>query len=182
MKIFNRNSCLIQKCKICYNTVGGIYLNIHIINQTGQQRFNSYRRYVNPVFIKTIQILNKSETLECSLILLDDAQMQLINNEYRGKDSTTDVISFAALEGDQVSSDENYIGDVFINMDAMQRQARAYGHSRKREFCFLLAHGLLHCLGYDHQNEIEERTMFDLQELILNEIAPRSTQKTRKKV
>jgi probable rRNA maturation factor len=117
--------------------------------------------------------------LECSLILLDDAQMQLINYEYRGKNVTTDVISFASLEGDQVSSDENYIGDIFINMDAMQRQARAYGHSYKREFSFLFAHGLLHCLGFDHQNEEEERTMFELQELILNEIAPRSPRKTR---
>jgi probable rRNA maturation factor len=153
-----------------------------MINQTDQRQFNSYRRYVKPVFLKTIEMLKKSETLECSLILLDDAQMQLINKEYRGKDTPTDVISFAALEGDPVSSDEHYIGDIFINMDAMHRQAMAYGHTRKREFCFLFAHGLLHCLGYDHQNESEERTMFELQELILNEIAPRSTQKTDKKV
>ena len=108
--------------------------------------------------------------------------MQLINNEYRGKNVTTDVISFAALEGDQISSDEDYVGDIFINMDAMQRQALAYGHTKKREFCFLFAHGLLHCLGFDHQNEKEERTMFELQELILNEIAPRSTQKIRKEI
>jgi probable rRNA maturation factor len=108
--------------------------------------------------------------------------MQLINNEYRGKNVPTDVISFAAHEGEQMPSDDEYIGDIFINMDAMQRQALAYGHSKKREFCFLFAHGLLHCLGFDHQNEIEERTMFEIQELILNEIAPRSTKKTSKEV
>lgn len=84
------------------------------------------------------------------------------------------MLSFAAHEGDQISSEDDYIGDIFINMNAMERQALAYGHSKKREFCFLFAHGLLHCLGYDHQNEDEERTMFELQELILNEIAPRS--------
>jgi probable rRNA maturation factor len=124
-----------------------------------------------------VEILKKSETFECSLILLDDVQMQKMNSEFRGKNVPTDVISFAANEGDQTGTDESYIGDIFINMDAMQRQAIAYGHSRKREFCFLFVHGLLHCLGYDHQNESEERTMFELQELILNEIAPRSTQK-----
>ena len=112
--------------------------------------------------------------IECSLILLDDKQIQTINKEYRGKDLSTDVLSFASHEGDQISSDNDYIGDIFINMNAMERQALAYGHSKKREFCFLFAHGLLHCLGYDHQNEDEERTMFELQELILNEIAPRS--------
>ena len=135
---------------------------------------------MKPVFSKIVEILKKSETLECSLILLDDEQMRLINKEYRGKDVPTDVISFASLEGDNVSADENYIGDIFINMNAMQRQALAYGHSLKREFSFLFAHGLLHCLGFDHQNEQEERTMFELQELILNEIAPRSPHKTRK--
>jgi probable rRNA maturation factor len=106
--------------------------------------------------------------------LLDDEQIQSINNEYRGKNVPTDVISFVAGEGDQTSADRDYIGDIFINMNAMERQALAYGHSKKREFCFLFAHGLLHCLGFDHQSENEERTMFELQELILNEIAPRS--------
>lgn len=117
--------------------------------------------------------------MECSLILLDDKQIQTINLTYRGKDVVTDVISFVASEGDNISNDENYIGDVFINMDAVKRQADAYGHTRKREFCFLLAHGLLHCLGFDHQSEEEERIMFDLQERILYEIAPRSTAAAR---
>lgn len=88
------------------------------------------------------------------------------------------MISFAAQEGDQTSADRDYIGDIFINMNAMERQALSYGHSKKREFCFLFVHGLLHCLGFDHASENEERTMFELQELILNEIAPRSLKST----
>ncbi|PKM87547.1 MAG: rRNA maturation RNase YbeY [Firmicutes bacterium HGW-Firmicutes-10] len=118
-----------------------MYLNIQIINQTNQRSFDGYRRYVKPVFKKTAEILNKSETLECSLILLDDMQMQKMNSEFRGKDTPTDVISFAANEGDQVGSDESYIGDIFINMDAMQRQASAFGHSKKESFVFCLCMG-----------------------------------------
>ncbi len=127
-----------------------------------------------------MELLKKSETLECSLVLLDDEQIRRINQSYRGKDTPTDVISFAALEGDSYGNDDQYIGDIFINMDAVLRQAEAYGHSRKREFCFLFAHGLLHCLGFDHQTQQDEEVMFELQESILYEIAPRSTQASRK--
>lgn len=127
-----------------------------------------------------MELLKKSETLECSLVLLDDEQIRRINHSYRGKDTPTDVISFAALEGDSCGNDDHYIGDIFINMDAVLRQAEAYGHSRKREFCFLFAHGLLHCLGFDHQTQQDEEVMFELQESILYEIAPRSTQTSRK--
>ena len=156
-------------------------MNIHIVNQSNQS-VSYYQKFVKPVFYKTIELLAKSETLECSLILLDDEQIRSINHTYRNKDMTTDVISFVASEGDNIGSDENYIGDIFINMDAVKREAEAYSHSRKREFCFLLAHGLLHCLGYDHQSKKEEEIMFDLQERILYEIAPRSTAATRQQI
>ena len=56
------------------------------------------------------------------------------------------------------------LGDIFINIEAIVKQASEYGHSMRREVCFLFTHGLLHLLGYDHMEQEEERVMFALQE------------------
>ena len=60
------------------------------------------------------------------------------------------------------------LGDIFICIPRMMEQANLYGHSEKRELSFLVVHGLLHLLGYDHKTKKEETIMFDKQELILN--------------
>ena len=68
---------------------------------------------------------------------------------------------------------ERELGDIFINVDALKRQAEAYGHSEEREFGFLFTHGLLHLCGYDHMSEEQEREMFALQEQIIDAIIKR---------
>jgi probable rRNA maturation factor len=61
------------------------------------------------------------------------------------------------------------LGDIYICIPQMKRQAKDYGHSEKRELSFLAVHGLLHLLGYDHMEKEDEEKMFSLQELILND-------------
>ena len=61
------------------------------------------------------------------------------------------------------------LGDIYISLDKARSQAEEYGHSFKREICFLAVHGFLHLLGYDHMTKEDEEEMFSLQELILNE-------------
>jgi probable rRNA maturation factor len=75
--------------------------------------------------------------------------------------------------GIQVKESINELGDIFINIDRIRSQAQDYGHSLKREFSFLVTHGLLHLLGYDHMNKNDEEEMFKLQEDILSGIAKR---------
>ncbi len=65
------------------------------------------------------------------------------------------------------------LGDIFINVEAAISQAEEYGHSLRREICFLFTHGLLHCFGYDHMQPDEEKVMFDLQHEILDPLVPR---------
>ena len=82
----------------------------------------------------------------------------------------TDVISFAEIDYDGEFGDDSYLGDIFINVDRVKSQARKYGHSEKREFCFLFVHGMLHLNGYDHMTKEEEKEMFDLQDKIIGDL------------
>lgn len=116
------------------------------------------------------------ESFVCSCIFVDDSYIQTINREFRSIDTPTDVISFALLDEDSVlvvGQDEIELGDIFINIDACKRQAIEYGHSFKRELCFLFVHGLLHLFGYDHIEVEDEEIMFSLQKEILDATIPR---------
>jgi probable rRNA maturation factor len=150
-------------------------MEILFINKSREKSWQNYRRYLNTIVLKAVETLNIDAQLALSLILIDDDAMHRMNMEYRGVDRSTDVISFAMEEGeaDLIASDIREIGDVFINVDAIRNQAADYGHSLKREFCFLFTHGLLHLLGYDHMHDADEKEMNSLQESILNEIAKR---------
>lgn len=121
------------------------------------------------------------EEYEVSISFVNNEEMRSLNNEYRGIDRETDVLSFPMLEFTEVEleeEDENaeYIdeeialGDIVISMEKALEQSEEYEHSFNRELAFLLVHGMLHLLGYDHQDEATEREMFDKQEAILKEM------------
>jgi probable rRNA maturation factor len=104
-----------------------------------------------------------------SIIFVNDDEIHNMNKEYRGVDRVTDVISFALEDNEDIVYNEiRVLGDIFICIPQMKRQAQEYGHSEKRELAFLTVHGMLHLLGYDHMNEADEKVMFALQELILD--------------
>ena len=103
-----------------------------------------------------------------SVIIIDNERIHEINKEYRGIDRPTDVISFALEEDEDYEVKERLLGDIYISIDKVYEQAKEYGHSVKRELFFLVTHGFLHLLGYDHMNEEDEKEMFSLQEKILD--------------
>ena len=104
-----------------------------------------------------------------NIVIVDNKRIQEINKEYRNKDAVTDVISFAFEDdGEKLYNDIRVLGDIYICIPQMKRQAIDYGHSEKRELSFLTVHGLLHLLGYDHMIKEDEEVMFGLQELILD--------------
>lgn len=124
---------------------------------------------IKVVLNKGIEI-EKPGNVEFNIILVDNDYIHSLNKEYRGIDRETDVISFA-LEDYQDITYEDYrlLGDIYISIDKAKSQANEYGHSFKREICFLSVHGFLHLLGYDHMKKEDEEIMFAKQELILNE-------------
>ena len=103
-----------------------------------------------------------------SIIIVDNDYIHKINKEYRGIDRETDVISFALEEGETIDEPIKTLGDIYISIDKVYEQAKEYGHSIKRELFFLVTHGFLHLLGYDHLNKEDEEKMFSLQEKILD--------------
>lgn len=107
---------------------------------------------------------------ELSVLLVDDTGIQELNRIWRGIDAPTDVLSFALREGDDhlpLPVDQELLGDVVISVERAVLQAKEYGNSAERELAFLLTHGILHLLGYDHQTRIEEERMRTRQEAIL---------------
>lgn len=142
-------------------------MKYQLIRQNVLPKWNNYRKYIPLIFERLFTIVkdNRKEW-GVTIILIDDSEMHSMNRNYRNIDKSTDVLTF-------LSDEDDYLGDIFINVDRLAQQADDYGHSLKREFCFLVAHGALHLLGYDHMNKEEETIMFNLQEEILKEIAPR---------
>jgi rRNA maturation RNase YbeY len=96
---------------------------------------------------------------ELSLVLVSDREMRALNRRWRGRDRSTDVLSFAQREGPGGAPD-GVLGDVVISVDTARRQAAERGSTLAREADRLLIHGLLHLLGYDHErSEAEARRM-----------------------
>ena len=125
--------------------------------------------YLHNVIAATLKH-EKVENAIFSIVFVDDEEIHKINKEYRNVDRVTDVISFAFEDSkDLLYNDFRMLGDIYICIPQMKRQAKEYGHSEKRELSFLTVHGLLHLLGYDHMNEDDEKVMFGLQELILDD-------------
>ncbi len=109
---------------------------------------------------------------ELSVALVDDAEMRGLNATYRGADRPTDVLAFAQHEGENAALHPELLGDVVISLDTAARQAAQRAAAVADEVRTLLAHGLLHLLGYDHERSpAEARRMFAAQRRLLRRLS-----------
>ena len=106
---------------------------------------------------------------QVDLTICGDETIHGLNKEYRGVDRPTDVLSFPMLEFDFPDVWVS-LGSIVISEETARRQAVEYGHSLKRELCFLAAHSALHLLGYDHETDEEREEMEALQREILHSL------------
>ena len=146
-----------------------------VINKTRDKKWRQYDELFDTTLKAVMNKFDIKKNYVVSIILAKNKYIHKVNLEYRNIDKTTDVITFASLEGEVFDNDEIEVelGDIFINVDRVVSQAIDYQHSEKREIAFLLVHGLLHCLGYDHLNAEDEKIMIDLQKEILDPIVKR---------
>ncbi len=125
--------------------------------------------FLNKIIKYTLKMEKVKKSI-CSIVFINDEFMHELNLKYRGIDRTTDVLSFAFEDNNNICYNIRQLGEIFVSIPKMKEQAREYGHSEKRELAFLVVHGLLHLLGYDHTLGIEEeKEMFKKQELVLDE-------------
>jgi probable rRNA maturation factor len=109
---------------------------------------------------------------ELSLQFTTDDQIQHLNRDYRQHDQPTDVLAFAALDDtplplEVLTEIPLYLGDLIVSVDTAQRQAEEHGHALKAELAWLVAHGLLHLLGWDHPDEAHLQAMWEQQRSLL---------------
>jgi len=113
------------------------------------------------------RILEKEKTKAAvNLIFVNDSYMKKLNSKFRGKNKTTDVLSFP-LESD-LKGDSPFLGEVYVSSEQAKRQAREYQVSFQKELQRLVAHGVLHLLGYDHKTKKEASEMKKKEEKFLN--------------
>ncbi|OPX87072.1 rRNA maturation RNase YbeY [Pelotomaculum sp. PtaB.Bin117] len=128
---------------------------------------NHLADYLVLVVQEALKDCGYGDDAEVSLVLVNDSYIRDLNLQYRGIDSPTDVLSFAMQEGEVLQGGEAMLGDLVISLPTARRQAEEYGHSFQREVAYLTIHGVLHLLGYDHQQEDERRIMRQKEEELL---------------
>jgi len=118
---------------------------------------------------KTLVYENREGSYGVSLSLVTAEEIRELNQQYRQKDKTTDVLSFPMEEEFQPEK-VKVLGDIVISTEAVIEQAKEYDHSIEREIAYLFIHGLLHLLGYDHLESEGKENMRKVEEEILTQL------------
>ena len=132
----------------------------------------------------TLSVTGFYPNTQVGIMLVDEVRIREINNEQRSVDSPTDVLSFPMLfyeEPERISqkqlcgqnaidpdTNEIMLGDILVCAEKVLSQSKEYGHSARREFSFLITHGMLHLLGHDHIEADERKLMEERQRQILD--------------
>jgi probable rRNA maturation factor len=142
-------------------------ITINIFNQYDDKE--SYQIILEKIIMSAYDHMGLADDKIINIILVSDDEIQSYNMQYRKINKATDVLSFENLDSDEE------LGDIFISIDKVRSQAKAYQHSFERELAFLGLHGFLHCLGYDHLEEADAVEMFKLQDDIIENTEFRRT-------
>ena len=121
------------------------------------------------VFARRLRRVLRLGRRDFNVCFVNDREIERLNAAYRGIPRPTDVLSFPwhagrARSETAVANAEllNFLGDVAISAETARRNARAEGHSTRNEICWLILHGVLHLLGYDHERDRGEMTRLEL--------------------
>ena len=130
--------------------------------------------------LETVKTSLKVEDVKCdinlSLVITDNKNIQEINKTQRNIDSPTDVLSFPGYEKEEWEKAKSkkdeimYIGDIVVSKEKIIEQSEEYNTGFEREFCYLIAHGMLHLMGYDHMNEEDKKIMREKEEEIMKKL------------
>ena len=120
------------------------------------KKITSYFLSDSEVYTKSVLNGFDFSKLSFDLVFTDDEHIHEINREYRDKDKPTDVITFALFADSEpkfVLDGEIFLGEIYISIDTIKKQASEIGNSFKDELYYIISHGILHLFGFDHQDE-----------------------------
>lgn len=148
-------------------------LDIKVLWEVEQEK--NIEVLINTVVKKALEMQQVTADVELSIVITDNNSIRKINKEFRDKDMPTDVLSFPGYEPEEIeevkkSEELMVIGDIIISKEKVVEQAKEYENTFEREFAYLLVHGILHLLGYDHMEESEKIIMRENEEKILSEL------------
>ncbi|NLJ74637.1 MAG: rRNA maturation RNase YbeY [Firmicutes bacterium] len=148
-------------------------MEILINNDQTQYSINGFEVQIESAFQILLTLEDIREQVEVGVTFVDDVAIQSLNREYRGKDVPTDVLSFPQDDDDGFFVPEGVpriLGDIVISLPRAAEQAGDYGHSMEREVVYLAVHGLLHLLGYDHEDSQDQSIMRQREEEVMARI------------
>jgi probable rRNA maturation factor len=142
---------------------------VEIIRRGAGRAFPAHQ--LKKIALKILHLLDQNQA-ELSVVLVDNAEIRKLNAKFRAKDYPTDVLSFPA--DDELPTGVRLLGDVVISVEKAKRQAKERRRSLNQEMAFLLIHGIVHLLGYDHERSVKEaRIMESLEKRIYRELCDR---------
>ena len=103
-------------------------------------------------FIHELFLCLEQDPSELAILVTDDDKMKDLNQRYRKREGTTDVLSFPSADG-QTPEGRKHLGDIVISYERAETQGKQIGHGAEKEIRFLCLHGILHLLGYDHETD-----------------------------
>jgi probable rRNA maturation factor len=125
--------------------------------------------FIREVVTAALRLEGQQRPRDVSVALVDDAYIRVLNNEYRGVDSPTDVLAFP-MESDNSGHGEPALGDIVISLERARDQARQFKHPIRHEVALLAVHGLLHLMGYEDDTDAGASLMWSKQKQLLDTI------------
>ncbi len=135
----------------------------------------SKREYIKNKILNIVSTATKMENLGdkniyVSITAVTNEEIKALNNEYRGINKDTDVLSFPVFEKEDLINNfvEMELGDIFLCLNIIKKQAIEYETGLERELLYMITHGICHLLGYDHIDDSDKLIMRKKEEEILN--------------
>lgn len=161
-------------------------MNIYYDNRTSDD-ITKVKTLIKKSLTKVIDYEECFSDVEVSVSFVTDSEIKELNKNYRGKNKSTDVLSFPMIEYNKgmffkdmldyeieeekdLSTGLVNLGDIVVSLDTIKRQARDFNNTFEKELCLMVIHSMLHLMGYDHMIKSEEKVMFGKQEEILSKI------------
>jgi len=140
-------------------------MEIYLNNNQSKTELNL--EYWENFVSQILELLKLDDDNEISITFTNNEEIHKLNKEYRRVNSPTDVLSFPF--NNELKLPIHILGDIIISIEKAEEQAKEFGHSIDREIAFLIVHGILHLLGYDHKKPEQEEKMISKQKELLKD-------------